>query len=77
MKIKLKDVLETYKCQEAGKKALKNYIHLFPIRGSERLEGIIADLTGDGHFQGEPKYRLDYCSKNINELNAEKKTYLF
>ena len=32
------------------------------------LAGIVADIMGDGHLQGPPKWRMDYTSKDITEL---------
>lgn len=35
---------------------------------TKRLAGVIADIMGDGHLQGHPKWRMDYTSKEIGEL---------
>jgi hypothetical protein len=61
-------VLATYGCREKGLIALSKYQHWFPLRPSAKLAGIVADLMGDGHLQGTPKYRFDYCSKFKREL---------
>ncbi|MBU1198207.1 MAG: hypothetical protein KKF46_07430 [Nanoarchaeota archaeon] len=62
------NVLSTYKSRLHGLKALSKYDGWFPIRASPRLAGIVADLMGDGHLQGEPKSRLDYSSNSVEEL---------
>lgn len=62
------DVLNTYKSRAHGLRALVKYKVWFPIKASPELAGLIADLMGDGHLQGKPKWRLDYTSKNIFEL---------
>ncbi|MBS3107158.1 hypothetical protein J4419_05880 [Candidatus Woesearchaeota archaeon] len=67
--ISLGDVLETYRSKEAGLKALSPYAHWFPLFSSPKLAGVIADLMGDGHLQSEPKWKIDYCSKQVSELN--------
>ena len=63
------DVLGTYKSKPHGIKALSKYKNWFPIKASPALAGICADLMGDGHLQGPPKWRIDYTSKSIQELN--------
>ena len=40
----------------------------FPLYPSEKLAGLVADLMGDGHLQGNPKWRFDYCSGSEDEL---------
>ena len=67
--LKLNDVLKTYKNRDAGIKALLKYKYWFPIKASPELAGIVADLMGDGHLQGTPKWRLDYSSKSVQELD--------
>ena len=47
---------------------LNKYDYLFPIKGSTKLAGIVADLIGDGHLQVHPKWRIDYTSKRLSEL---------
>jgi hypothetical protein len=66
--LSLESVVKTYKSKESANKALSPYSHWFPIKESERLSGIVADLIGDGHLQGEPKWRIDYTSKDCAEL---------
>ena len=63
-----KDILKKYKSKEAGNIAIERYISFLPIKASSELAGIIADLTGDGHIQGEPKWRFDYSSNSEDEL---------
>lgn len=67
--LNFEDVLNTYKSKEHGKKALSMYSDWFPITASSRLAGIVADLMGDGHLQDSLKWRLDYTSKSVEELN--------
>ena len=62
------DILNTYRSECHGKKAIEKYKFWFPIKSSKILSGIIADLMFDGHLQDKPKLRLDYTSKNIPEL---------
>ena len=66
--LNFKDVLKTYKSEQHGIIALSKYKFWFPIKKSTKLAGIIADLIGDGHLQGYSKLRLDYTSKDIDEL---------
>ena len=42
------------------------WLPLFP---SPKLAGLVADLMADGHLQGPPKWRFDYCSKSLDELD--------
>ncbi|NYZ80013.1 hypothetical protein H0N95_02055 [Candidatus Micrarchaeota archaeon] len=44
------------------------YSRWFPLYPSEELSGLIADITGDGHLQGLPKWRFDYTSASKQEL---------
>jgi hypothetical protein len=60
--------LKTYKTRGYRLKHLEKYKSFFPIKSSPRLAGIIADLMGDGHLQGEPKWRIDFTSKDNFEL---------
>ncbi|MDD5163483.1 MAG: hypothetical protein PHD95_04715 [Candidatus ainarchaeum sp.] len=39
-----------------------------PLYSSPELAALVADLMGDGHLQGPPKWRFDFCSKNVSEL---------
>lgn len=75
MLIKIANVLKTYKSIEAGKRSLEPYKYIFPIRSSEILAGIVGDLFGDGHLQGEPKWRLDFTSSSIKELKRFEKEF--
>jgi len=63
------DVLVTYKSKQRGSIALAGYRNWFPLKPSEKIAGIVADLMGDGHLQDSPKYRLDFSSKSTEELN--------
>jgi len=60
--------LKTYKTRGYRIKHLENYKSLFPIKTSEILAGIVADLICDGNLQGDPKWRIDFTSKSIKEL---------
>lgn len=44
----------------------KRWLPLYP---SPKLAGLVADLMADGHLQGPSKWRFDYCSKSLDELN--------
>lgn len=69
--------LKTYKTRGYRLKHLENYKSLFPIKSSPRLAGIVADLIGDGHLQGNPKWRIDFTSKEISELKRFEKEMNF
>src|SRR3989344_1873845 len=43
-------------------------VNLFDLEYSSGLASIVGDLMSDGHLQGEPKWRLDYCSNSFKEL---------
>jgi len=62
------DVLNNYTSKIHGTRALQKYKNWFPIKASPRLAGIVADLMGDGHLQGDPRWRIDYTSKRVAEL---------
>lgn len=64
-----RDVLKTYKSKVAGLKVLEKYDSWFPVYLSPELAGVIGDIMGDGHLQGVSKWRLDYTSKSLDELN--------
>jgi|GEM_PF-1028334 len=66
--LRYRDFLNTYKTRSHRIRHLKDYEWLFPICSSPKLAGIVADLICDGHLQGDPKWRMDYTSKNIEEL---------
>lgn len=63
-----KNFLKTYKTRGYRIKHLEKYRYLFPLKANPSLAGIIGDLMGDGHLQGDPKWRIDFTSKSINEL---------
>lgn len=68
------EVLETYKCKNAGKRSLLRYQHWFPLELCPRIAGIVADLMTDGHLQkSKNMWRMDYCSASKEELNRFKK----
>lgn len=62
------DVLKTYKTQGYRLNKLESFKGIFPINPNAKLAGIISDLIFDGHLQGDPKWRIDYTSKSIEEL---------
>jgi intein/homing endonuclease len=62
------DLLDFYKSEFYGKRAIEKYRDWFPVLPSPSLAGIIADLIADGHLQGNPKWRIDYTSKRKEEL---------
>ncbi len=39
-----------------------------PIFPSKELAGIVADLMGDGHIQGKPRWKFDYTSYSTKNL---------
>jgi len=66
--LRYNDFLKTYKTRSHRINHLKNYEWLFPINANPLLAGVVADLICDGHLQGDPKWRIDFTSKNIEEL---------
>lgn len=66
--IRIEDVLGMYKSEFHGRLALGKHAKWFPFVRSPSLAGIVADLMGDGHLQGYPKWRCDFSSKNRKEL---------
>ena len=62
--INKEDILLLYKDEHYVEKILEEY----PVDYSEILAGIVGDLIGDGHLQGNPKWRIDYTSNSIDEL---------
>ncbi len=68
MKVHYKNIIDAYKTDRWKAEFVKRYGDLFPIRPNYQVAGIVADLMGDGHLQGSPKWRLDYTSKYIAEL---------
>lgn len=65
--------LATYKTRGYRIQHLENYKNIFPVRSTETLAGIVADLMGDGNLQGDPKWRIDFTSKYKNELKRFEK----
>lgn len=68
--LRYKDLLSTYKTRGHRISHLVKYKSLFPLRTSPLLAGIIGDLIGDGSLQGDPKWRFDFTSKNVDELSS-------
>lgn len=66
--LETEDLLKFYKSKFWGNKAIRPHRKWFPIFATPPLAGIVADLMGDGHLQGEPKWRIDYTSKRKQEL---------
>lgn len=67
--VMMKEVISTYKAPKYAVRPLSKYHHWFPVVRSPKLAGIVGDLMGDGHMQGHPKWRIDYCSNSIKELD--------
>ena len=67
--IRYNNFLKTYKTRGHRIKHLIEYQKLFPIKASPLFAGIVGDLICDGHLQGDPKWRLDFTSKDNFELN--------
>jgi len=63
------DVLKLYKSNAKAKKQLYRYKSWFPLIGSKKLSGVVADLMCDGHLQGDPWWRFDYTFKLFEEKN--------
>jgi len=68
--LRYSDFLETYKTRGYRLNHLQKYKKLFPIKSSPILAGLVGDLISDGHLQGNPIWRMDFTSKNIDELNS-------
>ena len=75
--LRYRDFLKTYKTRGYRLNHLKSYKHLFPIKSSSTLAGVAADLIGDGNLQGDPKWRLDFTSKSLDELKRFGKEIFF
>lgn len=67
--LRYKEVLKTYKTRGHRLNQLRKYKKWFPVKASESLAGIVGDLISDGNLQGEEKWRIDFTSKSIKELN--------
>jgi hypothetical protein len=66
--VKRCDLRQFYKSDNTFNENTSRFKNIFPIVKSSKLAGIVADLIGDGHLQGNPKWRLDYTSKSKEEL---------
>jgi hypothetical protein len=66
--LRYNEFLKTYKTRGYRLRHLENYRHLFPIRSSPMLAGLVGDLISDGHLQGDPLWRMDFTSKDLKEL---------
>lgn len=67
------NAIEMFKIRRNGILVTDLYKNWFPVISSEKLAGIIADLICDGSLQGSPKWRFDFTSKNISELERFEK----
>ncbi len=68
--LRYRDFLTTYKTRGHRIRHLEKYRYLFPIISSPALAGIVGDLIADGHLQGKPFWRIDFTSKNFDDLNS-------
>ncbi len=68
--LRKEDLLVFYKDKEKGLKSIEKHSDWFPLYSSACLAGIVGDLIADGHIQGDPKWRIDFTSKNLNKLNS-------
>lgn len=68
-----KELLTYYFNSVRGKNALSKYKTKLPFKPSEQMAGLIGDIFGDGHLQGDPKWRIDYTSKSKDELKRFEK----
>lgn len=75
--LRYNDFLKTYKTRTYRIRHLENYKYLFPIKSNRILSGIIADLICDGNLQGDPKWRIDFTSKSIDELKRFEKEMIY
>jgi len=66
--VRKNDLLKLFKSKFHGRNSINSHSNWFPVHSSPRLAGVVADLMCDGHLQGDPKWRLDFTSKNKNEL---------
>lgn len=72
--IKEEDVLNLFKIRTNGEKVVNLHKQWFPVLSSPKLAGVVADLMGDGHLQGFKLWRIDFTSKNIQELERFEST---
>ena len=68
--LRYRDFLETYKTRGYRLNHLEKYRGLFPIKSSPVLAGLFGDLISDGHLQGDPIWRMDFTSKNMDDLDS-------
>lgn len=68
--LRYSNFLGTYKTRGYRLNHLGKYKGLFPIKASPLLAGLVGDLMADGHLQGDPVWRLDFTSKNFDELDS-------
>jgi len=66
--VTVENVLNLYKSKLQGRESIESRSSWFPIFASPQLAGVVADLMCDGNLQGDPKWRFDFTSKNISEL---------
>jgi hypothetical protein len=66
--LRYNDILSTYKTRSYRLNYLSQYKSIFPIRANKLFAGLVGDLMGDGHLQGDPKWRIDFTSSSLNGL---------
>lgn len=62
------DVIKLFKSRDHAINSINLHSNWFPVRSSPQLASIVAALMCDGHLQGEPKWRFDFTSKDLQEL---------
>jgi len=68
--LRYKEFLRSYKTRGYRLNHLKKFEKMFPVKSSPLLAGIVGDLMGDGHLQGDPKWRIDFTSKEQSDLKS-------
>tara|TARA_Y100000310_G_C20572526_1_gene758771 strand:- start:313 stop:1149 length:837 start_codon:yes stop_codon:yes gene_type:complete len=69
-----KDFIRTYKSRKYANEAISKYGHLLPIKSSEKLAEVAAQLLTDGSVHIKPRYNsrhyswVAFYSKNVDEM---------
>ncbi|MGC9310076.1 MAG: hypothetical protein ACP5D2_05300 [Candidatus Nanoarchaeia archaeon] len=66
--LRYNDFLLTYKTRGYRLKHLEEWKKFFPIKASPEISGVVGDIFCDGHLQANPKWRIDFTSKDLGEL---------
>ena len=65
--LQLSDLLLIYK--KPSQAPIKSFENWFPLFPSEKLAELCGFLIGDGHMQPSPRWRIDFTSNNLENLD--------